>query len=444
MAKNGEESEINQCLLLIESKLGWGSSNGWVHYDFEKLSDIVNDSTGVRLSTSTLKRIWGKLKYDHAPTLTTLNTLAQFAGYTDWRNFRQEVTSALSAAAVYNVVAETAEVSATQVSEPALPAAQPARIPVAPVKQKGFKYYWFLALIPLSLLGYTLISSKQNSLDSNAFSFRTDKMIAEGVPNSVVFHYDARAAATDSVFIVQTWDITRKKLVPKNQHEHSAIYYYPGFFNTKLIADNQIVKAQDLWITSRGWLCLAEDEPVPLYFKDEECLKDSMVAVDEHVLKKYNLPLYPKAPRIRFFNQRDMGDLMSDNFTFETVIKNNFDQGTNTCQPVQVLIQCKNDIIIIPLAARPCIGDMSLAFCGTFVSSKNTDLSKFGANLTQWTKLRVETVNKHATLFVNGVKAYSLTFPNKATGIVGVQIRLNGTGAVKDTWFEGKGKVTRF
>jgi hypothetical protein len=98
--KNGEESEINRCLLLIESKLGWGSSDGWVHYDFEKLSDIVNDSTGVRLSTSTLKRIWGKLKYDHAPTLTTLNTLAQFAGYADWRNFRQKDASAADAAAV--------------------------------------------------------------------------------------------------------------------------------------------------------------------------------------------------------------------------------------------------------------------------------------------------------------------------------------------------------
>lgn len=438
MAKNGEEPEINRCLLLIESKLGWGRSDGWVHYDFEKLSDIVNDSIGIRLSTSTLKRIWGKLKYDHAPTLTTLNTLAQFAGYADWRDFKRNESVGIDI-----TQAEIAEDTISQVIEPALPAADPPRIPATPVKPKRFQYYWFLVLVPLSLLGYTLISSKQNSLDSNAFSFRTDKMVAEGVPNSVVFHYDARAAVTDSVFIVQTWDITRKRLVPKDRHEHSAIYYYPGFFNTKLIADNQIVKAQDLWITSKGWLCLAEEEPVPLYFKNEECQKDSMVSVDEAVLKKYNLSLHPKPPRIRFFNQRDMGDLMSDNFTFETTIKNNFDQGTNTCQPVQVLIQCKNDIIIIPLAAKPCIGDMSLAFCGTFVSSKDTDLSRFGANLTEWTKLRVETVNKHATLFVNGVKAYSFTFPNKATGIVGVQMRFNGTGAVKDTWFESKGKVIR-
>src|SRR6218665_4129146 len=90
MTKNREELHIDRCLGLIEEKLGWGKSENWVNYDFEKLSDAIHERTTVRLSVTTLKRIWGKLKYDSAPTLTTLNTLAQFAGYSDWRNFRQE------------------------------------------------------------------------------------------------------------------------------------------------------------------------------------------------------------------------------------------------------------------------------------------------------------------------------------------------------------------
>jgi hypothetical protein len=110
---------------------------------------------------------------------------------------------------------------------------------------------------------------------------------------------------------------------------------------------------------------------------------------------------------------------------------------------MQILIQCKDDVIIIPLAAKACVGDLALAFCGNYLTSKTADLSRFGADLTQWTKLRIETIDKKASIFVNGNKAYSLQFPNKPTGIVGVQIRFNGTGAVKDTWFENKGKVTR-
>lgn len=428
MTKIAEEAEVIRCLLLIETRLGWGPGEQWVNYDFEKLSDAIHEGTGVRLSVTTLKRIWGKLKYNSAPTLTTLNALAQFAGYSDWRTFKQ---------------------NGDDVPEPVVvDAAQPAVASGPTVVTRSARYYWLLLLIPFGLLGYALIPTKKHvasyTIDSTRFSFRADKMITEGVPNSVVFHYNAQASPTDSVYIAQTWDITRKKLVSKNKKEHSTIYYYPGYFRAKLIIDTVVVKTHDLWITSGGWLCLAEDDVVPLYFRKEECIKPDRVEVSAEILKKYNLSLHPKAPRIRMFNQRDLGDLMSDNFVFETTIKSDFNQGTNVCQPVQVLIQCKDDIIIIPFSAKPCIGDLFLAFCGSFTTSKEADLSKFGADLTQWTKLRIETINRHATIYVNDQKAYSLTFPNEPTGIVGLQYRFNGVGAVKDTRFESNGRVIEF
>jgi hypothetical protein len=73
--------------------------------------------------------------------------------------------------------------------------------------------------------------------------------------------------------------------------------------------------------------------------------------------------------------------------------------------------------------------------------SKTADLSGFGCDLTQWTPLRVEVVNSMATIYINNKKAYALTFPNKPTGIVGVQYRFNGAAAVKETRFKAEGKV---
>jgi len=420
MIKNDAHSNIIRCLELIETELGWGKSDTWTNYDFEKLSDVIHNRTHVRLSVTTLKRIWGKVKYDSAPTLTTLNTLARFAGTSDWREFCQREGS--DTVASEGVQAETTG---------------------APVSRKS-NFFWLALIIPLLAAIILLVRSKTKPApDPDQFSFRADKVVTEGVPNSVVFHYDATAAEADSVFIVQTWDITRKKKVSKLRHEHSAMYYYPGFFRARLIVDSVVVKTHDLWITSDGWLCLAEMDPVPVYFKKEECIKGDVIEVDESILEKYNLPLHPNPPHIRFFNQRDLGDIMGDNFSFETKVKTEFKEGTGACQRVQVLIQCKNDIIIIPLAAKPCIGEMGLYFCGSANPSTEHDLSGFGCDLNQWTTLRVETVNKHAKLFVNGVQAYELTFPNIATGVVGVQVRFNGVGAVKDTWFESKGVVTK-
>jgi hypothetical protein len=421
MTKDETENLICKCLLIIEANLGWGSAENWTNYDFSKLSDEVHNRTHVRLSVTTLKRIWGKLKYDSAPTLTTLNVLAQFAGYSDWRDFcnRAEPLETI-----------TVESRTVHNSKPAA---------------RKLNRYWLLLSIPIIAVAYFLILSIQKPpVNPDDFKFRADKMVTEGVPNSVVFHYDAAAARSDSVFIVQTWDIRRKKLVSKFNHDHSAIYYYPGFFRTRLIVDGEEVKHHNLWITSDGWLCLKEEDPIPLYFKKDEFTKSDRIEIDEEILLKYNLPLLPQPPKIRFFNQRDMGDMMSDRFTFETKLKNEFSAGTGACQFVQVLIQCKNDIISIPLSAKTCIGEMQLYFCGKSVVSEHADLSGFGCDLNEWTTLRVETIDKRATIFVNGTLAYSLDFPNDPTGVVGVQYRFHGVGAVKDTWFENEKERIQF
>ena len=109
-----------------------------------------------------------------------------------------------------------------------------------------------------------------------------------------------------------------------------------------------------------------------------------------------------------------------------------------------MLIQCKDDIIIIPLCAKTCVGNINLYACGTSVSSTDNDLSGFGCDLNQWTKLRVESRSKEMTFYVNEQKAQTLKFTHDTKGIVGVQYRFMGVGAVKDTWIEGAGRRHEF
>jgi hypothetical protein len=420
-----EEPHIKKCLQLIEEMLNWGPGHNWASYDFEKLSSAIEDKTNVLLSITTLKRIWGKIKYDHSPTLTTLNTLARFLDYDDWRSFTKS----------------------TQVDEPQTPESETVAIiekeANEPKKKRKIAIPVSLAFVFLLFaISFLIFSAKKeavsSAIDSSQYQFEADKIISAGVPNSVVFTYDASAADTDSIYIVQTWDIRRKTLVSKHNNKHSAIYFYPGFFRTKLIVDSTIVKSHDLQIATNGWLCLVENDAEPLYFKKEEYQKIDRIEIDRSILKNYSLSLNPIPPRIRFFNQRDLGDLMNDNFIFETTLKNEFGDGINACRYVEVLIQCKDDIIIIPLAAKACAGAMNLYAAGKQLNSREADLSGFGADLNEWTTLRVETVNKKMSLFVNNALAASFVFPHSPTGIVGLQYRFNGVGAVRNTWFENK------
>lgn len=422
MNKQTDAWYLEQCLLQVEKKLGWGPRSEWTNYDFEKLSEAISEATGICLSISTLKRLWGRVTYHNVPAINTLNTLARFAGYEDWRAFKQNG------------------------QPPAPPPVMVRKIRLTRLTDKLRSYYWLAGLIPLLAAVYFLTSLKKyvKTPEPEDFAFSADKMVTSGLPNSVVFHYDAGAALTDSVFIVQTWDIKRKTLVPKDQHAHSAIYYYPGFFRTKLLADGKVMKTHDLLVGTKGWLGLVEQEPIPLYFKNDEFEKDNFLEVSRSTLQQYGLRMHPQPPKLRFFYMSEMGNLMNDNFDFETTIKNDFDEGAAACQYVQVLIQCKDDIIIIPVSARACVGNLDLYACGKNLDSRHADLSALGCDLNKWNTLKVHTVNKEMTIYLNDRKACTFVFPNDPTGIVGVQYRFNGPGAVRDTKFKWAGREIEF
>src|ERR1700754_4333336 len=88
-----DETLIRQVKKMFEEKTGWGDSENWTNQDFLQLSELIRDQTGVTLSHVTLKRVWGKVKYDSLPNTHTLNTLAQFLGYDNWRDFTVQHTT---------------------------------------------------------------------------------------------------------------------------------------------------------------------------------------------------------------------------------------------------------------------------------------------------------------------------------------------------------------
>lgn len=75
MNNSFEINYIRKCLELAEARLNRGDGSEWTTYDFEKLSEAIEEATGVMLSVTTLKRLWGKLKYTNMPATTTLLSL---------------------------------------------------------------------------------------------------------------------------------------------------------------------------------------------------------------------------------------------------------------------------------------------------------------------------------------------------------------------------------
>ncbi len=419
METQQKRDTLAHCRRLIEKKVDWGHSEGWTTQHFERLSDEIAHQTGAVLSVTTLKRMWGRVKYDSVPTTTTLNVLAQFLGYPHWYDFQQAPSDELC-------------LSLPESLEPKLVLEEPPRVAPQTLPSRWWMGAGLVAALILVLAIFQNYSPKQ--LSPADFTFRS-RPVAKGIPNSVVFAYDATAAPTDSVFIQQSWDASRRQLVPKNGHRYTSLYYYPGYYRAKLVVGQQIVREHDLIIPSDGWVTAVMQEPVPVYFTKNQTIANGALQLPITSIQEQNIPLQPQPPRVIFSHVGAIKGLMTDNFVFETRLKNSFNQGSGICQKAGISLVCRNDMFYIPLTAQGCVGKLGLMLGGHEASSTQADLSAFGRDMSQWVTLRCEVQQKHVTIFIDTEKVYEADMPNAPTEILGISYYFEGTGAVDYTRF---------
>ncbi len=76
--------------LLLEEKLGRR-----VRYpkDCDGLAWVIRETVGDRISSSTLKRIFGFIEPPGTPSLYTLDIISRFLGYSDWEHLQKNLDS---------------------------------------------------------------------------------------------------------------------------------------------------------------------------------------------------------------------------------------------------------------------------------------------------------------------------------------------------------------
>lgn len=412
MTAKKDHSSLARCRQQIEQISGLGSAEGWTTADFDRLSEAILQKTGTCLSITTLKRVWGKVRYDSSPTTTTLNVLVQYLDYLNWHDFESQADQRHPITAL-----------------PGSPTTD------SPAIQPDLR--WRLSRVVLYSLGmalsgllvFLLLSDQQPTLSPQDFSFRS-RPITQGIPNSVVFDYDATASPTDSVFIQQSWDPTRRQLVARTGHQHTSIYYYPGYFRAKLMVGKQVVREHDLLIRSQGWNIAVMQEPVPVYFKAGDVIQHGKLDLPPSLIEAHHVTMQPQPPLTRYRYIGELKGLQSNNFVLETRLRHTYRTGSAACQQTQLMIHGKGEMFFIPLSAKGCISDLFLGLAGHQVDGRNTNLSAFGVDFSNWVELRCEVIQNRAHIWINGRLAYQTTIPSSPVDLVGITYEFTGTGSV--------------
>jgi len=400
-----EDSYIRKCRNLIEQKLAWGDSGNWRSQDFDTLSERIFEETNISISSSTLKRIWGKVKYESSPNLATLNALVLFIGYENWRAFTSHGQPEV-------------ELSAEPLEE----------ISKKPIKNIHLIFAG-IALI-VSFLGFWAFKKKSEAVNFHNLVF-TSKPVTVGIPNTVIFQYDAAKSNADSVFIQQSWDPKLRVKVDKNLHQFTTTYYHPGYYKAKLFLNDSLAKEHDLFLESDGWLGMIENKNIPIYFTKHEILKSGAIGVTEAEVKAKGADLKNEIPWVSFYNIGKDKVMPGEHFELETEVKNTFSSGNGVCQNTQIIVLFKNGVIEIPLGIKGCIGELNLLIGNKLLQGKTNDLSGFGVDFNEFVKLKCVVKNHEIKILINGKMVYKGDFRQNTGDIVGTLIMFKGAGMIK-------------
>lgn len=421
-----EKPYLLRCRELIEEKLYGEERHQWKQRDFDYLSELIFDATGVLLSVSTLKRIW-KNDYEGTPHPSTLDALALYLGYKNWHAFKknQQRTMQRQYTAEQRATGPGFQNAARMISE--------FIHRIIPVRRYRFALFLIIGLAGGALICYGFIRHFGSNANYDNILFSSKKVVTRGVPNTVIFNYDISMIDADSVLIQQSWDPRRQARLDKDKHYHSSVYYYPGFHKAKLVIDDKVVKQHNIHITTDGWLGLARydrNAQIPIYIPRDDIIDDGRLYISPKTLQKHKVDLSRNEYHVFFYNVRDFGNIDGDNFTIETRLKNDLSEGGLTGQYVLTHVMCENGRDIIPLTIAGCVGNVSLKFIDVWVHGRENDLSAFGCDLSEWNDLRCEVENRTAKLILNGNVIYQLSYKEPAGRIIGIYYYFYGCGAV--------------
>ena len=409
MTLKHDTSYLEKSRQLIAQKLNWHGIEEWRNYEFTELSEKIFDATNVQLSTTTLKRIFGKIKYESLPSTATLNTLAQYLGYESWMQFK-----------------------ASQAAENETPVEKNEEIVIGKTKYRFNRNALAAsaAVVVLIILFGFVFLNKKASYTANEFEgveFKS-KPLAEGLPNSVVFNVNLKEIKSDDIRIQQSWDSTKTIYLKPGQNEATGIYYDPGYFRAKLIVDGKIIKEHDLFIKSGGWKATIDHDPVPVYLKKQDLIFDNKMTVSSSVLdqlRKEDRPVTLTYHLVQPFDNLD-----ANNYTLETSFQNIYGDGTAVCKTAKLFVLCTNGAFIIPFSIPGCVSDINLKLVDNTFYGKENDLSIFGTDPSQKINLKLEVKNRLVKIFNNGKLLKESSFRTDPGQIVGLRYRFLGAGSV--------------
>lgn len=392
---------IENCLKAIEEKINWGlHSSEWQNRHFEKLSDLFYQEKKIRISTTTLKRLWGKVNAKNRFRESTLDQLVQFIDYKNWLEYKSKEAKIL-----------------TNQDETIIVKKKP------PLIKKRVLISVFLLLFVL--LGVVYLLPKE---DYSSVVFRIEKT-QKKVPCTIKIYYDVSKIKTDSIFLInRIGDRMYKQTLAKENHYHYSMLKDVKFHRFMLIIGNDTVATKQVSPQTTGWQAVVTRSDADfMYFNEDSLMSDSVLSPPDFLYKRYSM--YNKKFSFNFYNFHNY-NVDGNNFTFKTRLKYTPVEGQFACRETNVsIVDNTEKRIDVPLFNQGCAIKGWLALSEKTFKGKKYNLTKFSID-TVWSDLEIRNKNKYVKIYLNNRLIFEDFYEKSIGRIHGIRI-----------WFRGLGKI---
>lgn len=401
---NSQDQElITQLKKKLEEVSGLPSPENWKQKDYDFLVFFIEEKSGIRISLSTLKRLW-KNENNRLPHIATLDALSQVAYNKKWLSIKAEL--------VPKVNLNSNESRRKQYR----------LLPVI---------VGVLLLFILSFLGFKHFNTKTEKVNLNIenvyFSARTS--VDNKVPNSVVFTYDVSTIEAEKFYIQQDWDPRRRVEIFKKNKTQTDIYYEPGLYNTKLIADTIVLEEIPVHITTDDWFLMSMNGEEKRYYDKSQRLTNGTLGLS------IKLGLTQKIKKneqfgLALYNSREF-NTDGDNFSYSSSFKMDSISAIH-CPIMAIIIKGEHDYFVIQILNKGCESEAYIKLSEKQISGKNNDLTMLGAEVYEWQNIKVSVENKTLTLNLNGKEIYKNDYKEPIGSLKEITHMFNGWGVIDD------------
>ncbi len=375
----------------IEKNFEKGELQEWKNKDYEELSFQILQKTNILISSSTLKRIFGKRKTNerYTPQEATLNALKEYA-------------NSLSA-------------SANEVQD-----------------NGSLKKRWVASaiLIAVSVL-ITFYITKRDSLDSVTATVHLERIEGKNTA-SAFFKLSLPHTGNDNLQIY-FGDFSDTVSVSSGTKSIAHYYKLPGIFYPRVIYDGKTINVPEpVIVRTEGWIALGTYPRMKL--------NNTVFPIPSELLQKPQGYLYASTSDIskcgvdttelvqtRYYNYQDFG-IDGDNFSLKLKVKNTQFWPKVQCNNVIIIVKGRNGVIQQFFPKPGCSFWIESIFSEVRKNGRQHDLTALCYDLSDWTEIKIESRDKQIAFYFNDKPAYTDSYKENLGEIIGIEVHFYGTG----------------